>query len=126
MGAKKSKLSNAETKELLSQTYCTRPSRLRLRVRLGERPVTAVTRKELEQWHKDFIRDCPSGKLKKDEFQAIYSQFFPQGDPSKFAGFVFNVFDDNHVRILLLPSLPHPRGCRTASSPSTSSSWPSP
>uniref|UniRef100_A0A915MTM8 EF-hand domain-containing protein n=1 Tax=Meloidogyne javanica TaxID=6303 RepID=A0A915MTM8_MELJA len=43
----------------------------------------------------DFVRDCPTGELKLDEFQNIYRQFFPNGDPSKFAAFVFNVFDDN-------------------------------
>lgn len=68
-------LTNSEIKELTSITY--------------------FDRRELQQWYRDFMKDCPDGVLRKEEFQLIYQQFFPHGDPSKFAGFVFNVFDAN-------------------------------
>uniref|UniRef100_A0A0N4Z797 Neuronal calcium sensor 1 n=1 Tax=Parastrongyloides trichosuri TaxID=131310 RepID=A0A0N4Z797_PARTI len=69
------KLTEEELNELESKTY--------------------FTKRELKKWYKDFIRDCPTGELKIDEFQNIYKQFFPNGDPTKFASFVFNVFDNN-------------------------------
>ena len=40
-----------------------------------------------------FLKDCPNGQLTKPEFQKIYRQFFPFGDPTSFADYVFNVFD---------------------------------
>ncbi|XP_020601459.1 neuronal calcium sensor 1-like [Orbicella faveolata] len=75
MGHKGSKLTPDETQELLKCTY--------------------FDKKELQKWYRDFMKDCPSGELKQEEFQRIYQQFFPFGDPSKFAAFVFKVFDKN-------------------------------
>ncbi|XP_067941739.1 frequenin-1-like [Watersipora subatra] len=54
---------------------------------------TYFTDEEVRKWHHHFFKDCPNGRLKKETFQAIYRHVFPQGDPTKFAGFVFNVFD---------------------------------
>ncbi|KAK0262498.1 Calcium-binding protein NCS-1 [Friedmanniomyces endolithicus] len=68
-----SKLSQQELQDLLKATH--------------------FDKKELQQWYKGFLKDCPSGMLTKAEFQKIYKQFFPFGDPSSFADYVFNVFD---------------------------------
>lgn len=59
-------------------------------------------REGLSQRHAD--RNCESSSTEKSVFafllqgfQKIYKQFFPQGDPSDFAGYVFKVFDENKV-----------------------------
>ncbi|XP_048875881.1 neuronal calcium sensor 1-like isoform X3 [Brienomyrus brachyistius] len=75
MGKSNSKLKPEMVEELTSKTY--------------------FTEKEVQQWYKGFIKDCPSGQLDAAGFQKIYKQFFPFGDPTKFATFVFNVFDEN-------------------------------
>lgn len=38
-------------------------------------------------------------------FIKIYKQFFPQGDPSKFASLVFRVFDENNVSTFAYKSI---------------------
>ncbi|KAK2719236.1 hypothetical protein QYM36_004905, partial [Artemia franciscana] len=45
--------------------------------------------------HKGFLKDCPDGLLTEKGFVKIYKQFFPQGNPGKFASLVFRVFDEN-------------------------------
>lgn len=42
-----------------------------------------------------------------DKFKSLLFQFFPHGDPSKFASLVFRVFDENNVGKLFLQPLLH-------------------
>ena len=75
MGSKASKLTQEELKVLKAATY--------------------FDKKELQEWYIDFMTNCPSGYLTEDEFIRMCKQFFPFGDPSKFALVVFKVFDQN-------------------------------
>lgn len=54
---------------------------------------TYFDKRELQQWYKGFLRDCPSGQLSEEEFVKIFKQFFPFGDPSDYCHFLFKVFD---------------------------------
>ncbi|KAL4679422.1 hypothetical protein H8959_009072 [Pygathrix nigripes] len=40
--------------------------------------------------------ECPSGVVNEETFKEIYSQFFPQGDSTTYAHFLFNAFDTDH------------------------------
>ncbi|KAF2853987.1 EF-hand [Plenodomus tracheiphilus IPT5] len=88
--------SHVEHLELQYQTLIVRhysQSKLSQQELADLQKATHFDKKELQQWYKGFLKDCPSGMLTKDEFQKIYKQFFPFGDPSSFADYVFNVFD---------------------------------
>lgn len=76
MGAKASKLSKDDLASLRQSTY--------------------FDRREIQQWHKGFLRDCPSGYLTRDDFVRIYQQFFPFGSPEDFANHLFTAFDKNN------------------------------
>uniref|UniRef100_A0A8C0DQ67 Potassium voltage-gated channel interacting protein 2 n=1 Tax=Balaenoptera musculus TaxID=9771 RepID=A0A8C0DQ67_BALMU len=72
-------------------TVCHRPEGLQ---QLQEQ--TKFTRKELQVLYRGFKNECPSGIVNEENFKQIYSQFFPQGDSSTYATFLFNAFDTNH------------------------------
>ncbi|XP_009881749.1 PREDICTED: calsenilin-like, partial [Charadrius vociferus] len=38
-------------------------------------------------------QECPSGLVDEETFKLIYAQFFPQGDASTYAHFLFDAFD---------------------------------
>ncbi|XP_063128150.1 Kv channel-interacting protein 2 isoform X3 [Rattus norvegicus] len=72
-------------------TVCHRPEGLE---QLQEQ--TKFTRRELQVLYRGFKNECPSGIVNEENFKQIYSQFFPQGDSSNYATFLFNAFDTNH------------------------------
>lgn len=75
MGKRNSKIKAERVSKLVNETY--------------------FSEKEVKQWYKGFLKDCPNGQLTEQGFLRIYKQFFPRGDPSKFASLVFRVFDEN-------------------------------
>ncbi|XP_059117346.1 calsenilin isoform X2 [Peromyscus eremicus] len=55
--------------------------------------LTKFTKKELQSLYRGFKNECPTGLVDEDTFKLIYSQFFPQGDATTYAHFLFNAFD---------------------------------
>nr|XP_020635839.1 calsenilin isoform X1 [Pogona vitticeps] len=55
--------------------------------------LTKFTKKELQSLYRGFKNECPSGLVDEDTFKLIYAQFFPQGDATMYAHFLFNAFD---------------------------------
>ncbi|CAB1322113.1 unnamed protein product [Coregonus sp. 'balchen'] len=54
---------------------------------------TKFTKKELQSLYRGYKNECPSGLVDEETFKTIYSQFFPQGDATTYAHFLFNAFD---------------------------------
>lgn len=96
MGKHNSKLKKDALDKLAAETYCKHNSLQFFDVPCFIYLCLAVTEKEIKQWHKGFLKDCPNGLLTEQGFIKIYTQFFPNGDPTKFASLVFRVFDENH------------------------------
>ncbi|XP_035403669.1 Kv channel-interacting protein 2 isoform X1 [Cygnus atratus] len=84
-------LADSVEDEFELSTVCHRPEGLE---QLQEQ--TKFTRKELQVLYRGFKNECPSGIVNEENFKQIYSQFFPQGDSSTYATFLFNAFDTDH------------------------------
>ncbi|CAL8332270.1 unnamed protein product [Merluccius merluccius] len=54
---------------------------------------TKFNRRELQILYREFKNECPGGMLNEETFKIIYSQFFPHGDSSMYAHFLFQAFD---------------------------------
>ncbi|XP_032882221.1 Kv channel-interacting protein 4 isoform X2 [Amblyraja radiata] len=77
--------------ELEMATVCHRPEGLE-----QLEAQTKFTKKELQILYRGFKNECPSGIVNEETFKEIYAQFFPQGDASTYAHFLFNAFDTDH------------------------------
>ncbi|KAJ3053228.1 hypothetical protein HDU79_009849 [Rhizoclosmatium sp. JEL0117] len=73
MGNKASKLPNSEAVALERDTH--------------------FQKKELQEWYKGFMKECPTGSLTKAAFKDMYKQYFPLGNPDAYADRVFHLFD---------------------------------
>ncbi|XP_013196246.1 Kv channel-interacting protein 4 [Amyelois transitella] len=51
---------------------------------------TRFTRHEIKLMYRGFKQECPSGVVDEDAFKHIFSQFFPLGDATQYAHYVFN------------------------------------
>ncbi|KAM4539050.1 recoverin-like [Odontesthes bonariensis] len=56
---------------------------------------TKFTEAEIYNWYDNFKKQSPSGRITKEEFQNIYSKFFPDCDANTYAQHVFRSFDTN-------------------------------
>ncbi|KAK7886335.1 hypothetical protein WMY93_025956 [Mugilogobius chulae] len=56
---------------------------------------TKFTENEICQWYENFQKQCPSGRITPEEFEQIYSRFFPESDAKSYARHVFRSFDTN-------------------------------
>ncbi|KAK2149451.1 hypothetical protein LSH36_452g02018 [Paralvinella palmiformis] len=57
---------------------------------------TKFSKKELQVMYRGFKQECPTGIVNEETFKEIYAHFFPQGDSSAYAHYVFNTFDQDH------------------------------
>ncbi|CAF5017350.1 unnamed protein product [Rotaria sp. Silwood1] len=57
---------------------------------------TEFTEKEIREWHANFIRDCPTGRIDRKKFSEFYKQFCPDGKVESYCKHAFTTFDKNN------------------------------
>jgi len=58
---------------------------------------TNFSEQKIREWHAGILRDCPNGKLSKDQFVAFYEQLHPDGKARDFCKYAFATFDRNNT-----------------------------
>ncbi|XP_016077939.1 PREDICTED: recoverin [Miniopterus natalensis] len=56
---------------------------------------THFSEEELCAWYRSFLKECPGGRITRQQFQSLYAKFFPDADPKAYAQHVFRSFDAN-------------------------------
>ncbi|XP_026286033.1 Kv channel-interacting protein 1 isoform X2 [Frankliniella occidentalis] len=56
---------------------------------------TKFSRQEIRVMYRGFKQECPEGVVQEDAFKDIYAKFFPHGNSSLYAHYVFKAFDVN-------------------------------
>ncbi|CAF1310373.1 unnamed protein product [Rotaria sp. Silwood1] len=57
---------------------------------------TKYTENDIQEWHTEFIYNCPNGRLDKKNFTDIYEKFYPNGKVDRYCEYAFNTFDRNN------------------------------
>jgi Ca2+-binding EF-hand superfamily protein len=57
---------------------------------------TQYSESEIREWHANFLRDCPNGKLNKKQFIDMYKKFLKHDTADAFCKLAFSAFDTNH------------------------------
>jgi len=55
--------------------------------------LTKFTKREIQIIYRSFKQGCPSGIVDLKQFQEIFCQFFPHGNPKRYAQLVFSTLD---------------------------------
>merc|ERR1712150_11961 len=63
-------------------------------------------KRELKQWYADFIKDCPSGRLNKEQFNDLYGKIYisPSSNQQK-TDHIFRTLDRNHDKTVCFKEL---------------------
>ena len=56
--------------------------------------------REVQDWFKGFVRNCPTGHLTLEDFVTVYKAFGFPGDSSKFAELVYRSFEKNEEGVI--------------------------
>ena len=59
--------------------------------------------REVQDWYKGFVRNCPTGHLYLEDVIRVFKAFFTDGDPTKFATIVYNALEKNEEGVVGFP-----------------------